>query len=138
MDAPRHRIDEEIEQGSLHLPLGCVLQLERVAQQHVLNNIRAAVSHSKSALVRRIQTFDTDSSQALTLRNFLKYHHLALDDIYRRTTWSDMCVEAGVRPVFHEADAPQLRKGLRRFAHINSVPQIQHLRSLLDFWSRRS
>lgn len=132
MDSPRRRIDEELEHGCLHLPLGCVLQLERVAQQHVLSNIRAAISHSKDALVRRIRTFGSDASQALTLRNFLKYHQLTPDDIYRRTTWSDMCAEAGVRPAFQERDAPQLRKGFRRFAHINSATQIQTLRALLD------
>jgi superfamily II DNA or RNA helicase/HKD family nuclease len=132
MDSPRRRIDEEIEHGCLHLPLGCVLQLERVAQHHVLSNIRAAISHSKDALIRRIKTFGSDASQALTLRNFLNYHSLTPDDIYRRTTWSDMCAEAGVRPAFHEADALQLRKGFRRFAHINSATQIQDLRALLD------
>lgn len=132
MDSPRRRIDAEIEQGCLHLPLGCALQLERVAQQHILNNIRAAVSHGKSALVRRIKTFETDTSQPLTLHNFLKYHDLTVDDIYRRTSWSDMCAEAGLRSPLQEPDAQQLRKGLRRFAHINSATQIQKLRSLLD------
>lgn len=132
MDAPRLRIDEEIANGCIHVPLGCTLQLERVAQQHVLNNIRAAISHSKEALVRRIRTFQSDASQALTLRNFLQYHQLMPDDIYRRTTWSDMCAEAGVRPAFQEIDAPQLRKGFRRFAHINSLAQIQTLLSMLN------
>jgi len=132
MDAPRHHIDEEIEEGCLHLPLGCALQLERVAQDHVLSNIRAAVSQGRSALIRRIKTFESDTSQPLTFRNFLKYHKLTVDDIYRRTSWSDMCAEAGMRPVFHDVDAPQLRKGFRRFAHINSVKQIQSLQSLLD------
>jgi len=131
MDTPRHRIDEEIEQGCLHIPLGCVLQLERVAQQHVLNNIRDAVSHSRSALLRRIRTFASDSDQTLTLNNFLRYHNLKLDDIYRRTSWSDMCAEAGILNAFHDPDVQQLRKGFRRFAHISSVTQIQIVQSLL-------
>ena len=40
---PTSRIDGEIEQGFPHLPSGCVVQLERVAQQRVLDNVRESV-----------------------------------------------------------------------------------------------
>lgn len=134
MDSPKHRIDEEIERGCVHLPLGCVIQLERVAQQHILNNIRAAISHSKSALLRQVRTFEEDTKRPLTLTNFLSFYRLEPDNIYRRSTWSQICAEAGRRPHVHDPDTIVLSKGLRRIAHINSVRQIeklQHLMSLL-------
>jgi superfamily II DNA or RNA helicase len=40
---PAGRLDREIEQGFPHLPSGCFIQLERVAQQRVLDNVRESV-----------------------------------------------------------------------------------------------
>src|SRR5204862_1660657 len=36
MDRPRERLDREIENGCAHVPLGCFIRLERMAQSYVL------------------------------------------------------------------------------------------------------
>ncbi len=132
MDVPRHRIDEEIEQGCLHLPLGCIIRLERIAQQHILNNIRSAISINKNSLLRSIKSFELDSGQELSLSSYLDYHHMDLDQIYKRSSWAQMCAEAGVRGSFTEPDTAVLSKGLRRISHINSLPQINALLHMLE------
>ena len=42
---PEGRLDREIEHGFPHLPSGCIVKLERVAQQRVLDNIRQSIRH---------------------------------------------------------------------------------------------
>jgi superfamily II DNA or RNA helicase len=132
MDSPRHRMDKEIEQGCLHLPLGCVVQLERIAQRHILDNIRAAISINKTTMVRKLKSFEGDSGKPLTLGNFLAFHDLAAEDIYRRSTWSEICAEAGVRYALADPDTGVLHKGLLRMLHLNSVHQINALLRMLD------
>ena len=125
------RVDEEIDQGFPYLPAGCVINLERIAARYVLENIRQAISHNRNRLVQRIATYELETGQALTLRNFVEYHHLNLDDVYRRGNWSRLLVSAGFRPDFNEPDEDRLSKGLRRLAHVNGVQQLKRLLEVL-------
>lgn len=128
---PSRKVDEEIENGFAHLPAGCVLHLERLARDYVLENVRQAVSHNRNRLVRRIASFEAETGTKLTLGGFLAYHRLDLDEIYQRDCWSRLCVQAGVRPSFAEPDTDRLAKGLRRVAHGNSAQQIRALLEML-------
>jgi len=118
------QVGDEIKQGFPHLPSGCVVNLERVAMQHVLDNIRESISHSRARLVRRIASFEQETAKRLSLSEFVTYHRLNLDEIYRRTSWSRLLVSAGIKPDFKEPDEQQLSKGLRRLAHMNAVKQL--------------
>jgi superfamily II DNA or RNA helicase/HKD family nuclease len=125
------RIEEEIEQGLPHLPAGCVVNLERIAARHILDNIREATAYNRSRLVRRIGSYQLETGKPLTLRDFVEYHRLALDDIYQRDSWSRLLVQAGIRPDFNEPDEERLAKGLRRLAHVNAVNQLRSLLATL-------
>lgn len=124
------RIDKEIEDGFPHLPAGCAVALERIATQHVLDNIRQATAYNRSRLVRRIRNYTDETGREISLSSFLEYHRLALDDIYRRGSWSRLLVDAALRPDFSDPDETRLAKGLRRLAHINAADQLE---TLLDY-----
>lgn len=126
-----HRVDEEIEYGFPHLPAGCVINLERVAAGYVLDNIRQAITHRRNRLLQRIASYEMETGRTLTLQDFLDYHRVALDDIYKRSCWHRLQVEAGMRPDFAEPDEDRLSKGLRRATHINGVTQLRSLLSVL-------
>lgn len=128
--SPR-RVDEEIDQDFPYLPAGCVINLERIAARYVLDNIRQAISHSRNRLVQRIASYELETGRVLTLRNFVEYHRLDLDDIYRRGNWSRLLVNAGLRSDFDEPDEDRLGKGLRRLAHVNGVRQLKTLLEVL-------
>jgi superfamily II DNA or RNA helicase/HKD family nuclease len=131
LTAPSRKVDEQIENGFPHLPAGCAVNLERLAREYVLENIRQAVSHNRNRLVRRIATFQAETGSELTMQSFLAYHRLAIDEIYQRDCWSRLCVEAGIRPPLSESDTDRLAKGLRRLAHLNGPLQIKSLISNL-------
>jgi superfamily II DNA or RNA helicase len=128
---PSRKVDEELENGFAHLPAGCVLNMERLACEYVLENLRQAVSQNRNRLVRRISNFELETGTKLSLCSFLTYHRVDLDDIYQRDCWSRLCVQARVRPSFAEPDTDRLAKGLRRVAHLNGAQQIRALLEML-------
>ncbi len=131
--ADRHQdIGEEIQQQFPHLPAGCAVQMERVAAQHVLENVRHALRiATQRQLVHRIATFEQDSGRPLTLANFLSYHGLEIDGVLRRGSWSRLCVTAGAREDFDDPDETRLQAGLRRLAHIDDPGWMDTLERLL-------
>ena len=53
-----------------HLPVGCFIKLEKVAKEHILNNIRHALTHANKTLyMRRIANFQLDTGHHLSLQN---------------------------------------------------------------------
>ena len=126
------RISKEIKEGFPHLPSGCVIKLEKYAQKYVLDNIRQNLLNiTRSRFVQRIATFENDTGCKLTLPAFLNYYGLGLDDIYKRGSWSRLCVEAGVKSNFSEPDENCLSKGLRRIIHYDCAPQLERLLNIL-------
>ena len=132
LDHPKRRLDREIQEGSVPLPAGCTLSLEKVAQSYVLDNIRRALDNPAAGLSQRIQSFEGDTGQAPTLSRFLQYYEMKPDDLYRRNSWTNLCTQARVREAAPGADAAQLAKGLRRLAHIGGPIQLQRLPKILQ------
>jgi superfamily II DNA or RNA helicase len=114
-------LDQEIDAGFPHLPSGCTITLERKAREYILENIRRSIASNRSQIVQRIGSFSEESRKELTLGNFLEFHRLETDDIYRRATWSRLCQQAGVLKEFKDPDEQVFEKGLRRFQHIDDL-----------------
>jgi superfamily II DNA or RNA helicase len=125
------KLDAEAKEGFPHLPAGCCIQMERKAREYILENIRQNLRLAAPQMVRRIATFQADTGHSPSLKHFLDYYELGLDDIYRRSSWSRLCVRAGLRSDFGEPDEGILRKGLRRLQHIDDPAQIRFLQGLL-------
>jgi superfamily II DNA or RNA helicase len=124
-----NRLDAELEDGFPRLPAGCAIALERIATKYVLDNIRQATAYNRNRLVRRIKSYTDETGREISLGDFLEYHRLSPDDVYRRDTWSRLLVEAGLRANFSDQDEARLAKGLRQVVHMNAARQ---LRTLLD------
>lgn len=114
-------VQGEIRNGFASVPRGCYIQLERVAQQYVLDNIRTAFGR-RSGLVSRIATFAEDSGKALTLANFVAHYHLDIRAIYKSagSTFSRLCVAAGVREGFTESLEGTLAAACSRLCELDS------------------
>lgn len=127
-----NRVEEEITKSFPSLPSGCVIEMEKEAQRYVLDNIRHALTHAnKNQLIRHIGTFTAETGLPLTLDNFICYHRLELDNIYRKGSWARLCAQAGVKKNFEEPDEALLSKGLRRMCHHNSPEQLKILQAAI-------
>lgn len=128
---PDGRLDREIEHGFPHLPSGCVVQLERVAQQRVLKNVRESVRLLRPRMVGSIRDLGRYLGRIPTLGETLDYLDTSLDELLKRGLWSQLLADAGLVKVPQGSDQERLAKGLRRLCHVDSAHQIQRWLTLL-------
>ena len=124
----RKQLEDQIEQGFPFLPSGCHMQLDTVASQLVLENIRQSLPsnwRAKAGELRRV----AESDPRVTLKNFLDQTGLDLEDIYSNNrNWSDL-LEAGGVPTL--PSGPQeifLRRALGRLLHTDDKLRIEQYR----------
>ena len=130
LSSTTHSVSRELRAGFVSVPKGCYIQLERKAAQIVLDNIRASYGNT-AGLVSRIAGFTEDSGQALTLRAFLVFFHLDPRSIYRFSSFSRLCVRAGVREDFAEPLEEAMTKALLRLSVLDSRRWIDFLLDIL-------
>ena len=122
-------LEAEIEQGFPHVPLGCLIQLERVAQQRVLENVRGSLRQTRGQIVQQLRQFRTQEGRGPSLDEALGYCRVTLDDLLKRGLWSRLLCEAGCRAEPVAPDEEELAKGIRRLALQDDSRQ-------LEFWLR--
>ncbi|MDD5435668.1 MAG: DUF3427 domain-containing protein, partial [Nitrospira sp.] len=133
MGRTHNSTQKEIENNFPYLPSGCVIQLEKVAREYVLENIRNAIHQRRSSLVNKIATFTADTGHELSFANFLEAYGLSPYDIYcKNVSWSRLCAEAGVIEGFIDPDEQALTKGIGRLLHINSRRYIEFILILIQ------
>ncbi len=122
---PTGRLDHEIEQDFPHLPSGCMVQLERVAQQRVLENVRESVRLLRPRMVGSIRDLGRYLGRDPTLDEALEYLDTSLDELLKRGLWSKLLADAGIGPAPEDPDQERLSKGLRRLCHVDCSDQIR-------------
>jgi superfamily II DNA or RNA helicase/HKD family nuclease len=127
----RKDLENQIAGGFPFLPAGCHMELDRVAADLVLENIRAAVPArwpDKVAELRAIAQGDN----AITLGRFLDEAGLELDDVYTgRKTFSDLRADAGLSVLPPGPKEDVVRAACGRLLHIDDLARIETYRKLL-------
>lgn len=121
---PGARLDNEIEAGFPHLPPGCSITLERVAQQRILENVRGSVSLLRPRMVQDLRSFGRALGRAPTFGEGLELLDTSPEILLKRGLWSQLLADAGLGPVVADPDADRLARGLRRLCHIDDPQQI--------------
>jgi len=122
---PKQDLIKEIEQGFPHLPAGCMIELERVASERIVANIKSSLLMGKAPLVRDIAEFESETGKVLNFASFLTHYNITPEDIYQRASWSRLLSEAGVAQTFESPEEDLLRKWLRRIAHANDIMRLR-------------
>lgn len=127
----RGELEAQIEQRFPFLPAGCHLELDPVATDLVLAQVRSAVPDPWSAKVDELVAL-TRRGRAPTLRSYLEETGLELEEIYQRNRcWSDLRSAAGL-PVLPPGPAEvPLRRALGRLLHVDDGGRLLFWRSLL-------
>lgn len=132
--ATRTEVEKQIAQGFPFLPAGCSMQLDRVATDIVLSNIRAAIPSRRPAMERELRALlasERFQNRSPTLREFMEETGLELSDVYKTGCWSDLKRAAGVQlpvPGPHES---RLGDGLERLLYINDPVRLAAYRAWL-------
>lgn len=122
---PAHRIDQEVREDFPHLPAGCVIHLERVAREYVLENIRQSLGGRREQWLERIREMARERGRPPRLREFVEAYHPPVSAIYRKrgnvfAGWKRMQVQAGVREDFRDPDESVLTRGVGRVFHVTA------------------
>ncbi|MEX2673449.1 MAG: DUF3427 domain-containing protein [Phycisphaeraceae bacterium] len=128
---PTARLEREVKQEFPHLPAGCAIQMERVAQRRVLENIRQSLALRRPQMVTALAEWGRQK-RALKLREAIDYLQVELDDLLKRGLWSRLLADAGLREDPSDTDELILAKGLRRLSHIDDPHQIRFLLNQLQ------
>ena len=136
---PSESVDRQVQHGFTHLPAGCSIVMERIARQHVLENIRQNLGQSKQILISSLRDLAGSLGRIPTLSEFFHQSGVEPDDIYRRGVgFSRLVSQAGLSESFKDPDEERLTKGLRRVAHMADANRIRFLLQLLGSDQPRS
>jgi len=127
----RKDLERQIVNGFPFLPAGCHMELDRVAADVVLKNVRAAVPSRWPDKVAELRAV-ANGKNSITLGEFLDDAGLELDDIYSgRKTFSDLRAEAGLSVAPPGPREDVLRPACGRLLHIDDATRIETYRRLL-------
>lgn len=131
LDHTRKSVEGEIRGGFSSVPKGCFIQLERKAQEYILENIRNAFG-KKAGILSRINSFEADTAQTLSMSNFVSYYRLDPRNLYKRSNFSRLCVEAGALTDFSESLETMMNAAFKRMCSINSRRWLKFLQRVLS------
>lgn len=128
----RNRIDHEVERDFPNLPPGCNIQLERVAREHILNNIRDSLRNFTTLVSESLQTFDQTYKVPATFANFIRATGLSPLELLRTKTWSEWKALAAHASPPTDGDLEACRQTMRRVVLRTDPHQLDQLTTLVE------
>jgi len=130
--AKRHfNIQREVEMGFPHLPAGCSIQLDRVAREHVLANIRKNLRNLADQVPDRLESFEHEAGLPLTFGNFVRYHDYEPEALLSRNTWTQWKASAHLAQTPTDPDMSRLQGSLISAAQTSGPREIARLREIV-------
>ncbi|MBP1995825.1 DUF3427 domain-containing protein [Paenibacillus eucommiae] len=130
----KHSVQHYVEHGFSSLPRGSFIQLEKLAQTYILNNLKQA-SNNRRSLIHKIKYFEGDTGLKLTLKNFIHYHGMTLHAFYGGRTGNrtlrGLMVEAELLEPFEFEHADNLIKRIPALLSLNSRRLLKYLLAYL-------
>jgi superfamily II DNA or RNA helicase/HKD family nuclease len=127
----RRQLESELEHDFPRLPPGCAIRLDRIAQQHVLQNVRSAVIQARRMLVEELQALPPETR----LQDFLRATGYELEEVYgrpsERSSFTALRREAGRerRPAGPQEAA--LARAMPRLLHVGDEERLMTWRTWL-------
>ena len=133
--ASRTEVTKQIEQGFPFLPAGSTMQLDRVAQKIVLENLQTALPNQRPAMVRELRAIaDSErfGGRVPRLSEFLEESGLDLVDVYKSGCWSDLVRRAGLPVPPAGPNENDLGDTIKRLLHIDDPFRLGAYRAWLQ------
>ena len=127
----RFNIQREVEMDFPHLPAGCSIQLDRVAREHVLANIRENLRNLADQVPDRLESFEHESGQPLTFGNFVRFHDYEPEALLSRNTWTQWKASARLAKPPEDPDLKRLQDALISAAQTSGPQEIARLQKVV-------
>ncbi|MFI1192348.1 DUF3427 domain-containing protein [Micromonospora sp. NPDC020750] len=121
----RRAIRDAVEQDFPSLPSGCHVELDRVAKEVVLSNLKSAMPTSKKGLVAELRQLGD-----VSLGTFLRETGLEIEDVYRSASvggWTGLRRLAGLEASTPGSDDRELGRAVGRMLHLDDVDRLDLL-----------
>ncbi|GIJ06843.1 DUF3427 domain-containing protein [Micromonospora andamanensis] len=121
----RRAITEAVRDDFPSLPSGCHIQLDRVAKDIVLANLRSAMPTSKAGLAKELRLLGD-----VSLDVFLREAGVEIEDVYRSAGvggWTGLRRLAGLESSPGGADDRELGRAIGRMLHLDDPDRIDRL-----------
>jgi superfamily II DNA or RNA helicase len=128
----RQRMDQEVEKDFPHLPPGCNIQLERVAREHILSNIRESLRHFATLVTESLATFAQDHGCPPTFANFVRATGISPLTLLKNKTWSEWQSLARHSTAPRDPDLDACRQAHRRILLRTDPDQLAQLARYAD------
>jgi superfamily II DNA or RNA helicase/HKD family nuclease len=128
----RGDLQRQIEGGFPFLPAGCHMELDPVAREIVLQNIRQAIPSRWPHKVAELRAMAATRPH-VTLGDYLREAELAVEDVYQgNRSWSDLRADAGL--LLHERGKYEsaLRRACGRVLHLDDPLRIGRYQAFLE------
>ncbi len=114
---PDKDIQKQIKEGYVLLPSGCNIIMERVAQQHILENIQSAI-YNRTRIVRELR----ECSGVPSLEAFLERIGQDIRLLYHNgCCWTSLKQAAGKISYVDDEVTKRLERGLKNLLHHNTA-----------------
>jgi len=124
-------IEAQIISGFPSLPVGCYIQMESVAKEYILNNIKLNKTN-RSKLIDAARDYAFVTGKKITLSGFLEYYSISSQDLYSMFSFSKLCELAELsNEKIAEEDDEFFRKGLLNILCMNSRRWISLIREII-------
>ncbi|ODA41862.1 Helicase [Desulfosporosinus sp. BG] len=128
----RKTIEQEIKTGFANVPRGCSIQLEKQAQDYILENIRNAINTKRNIVSKLYDLIET--KQELKVREFYEGYHVTPQDVYsKKVTVVGLAAQAGLLTGY-EVDAERerlLASALGKLTFVDSRRWIGFMQKIL-------
>jgi superfamily II DNA or RNA helicase len=130
----RFNIQREVELDFPHLPAGCSIQLDKLAREHVLANIRENLRNLADQVPDRLESFEHESGLPLTFGNFVRFHDYEPETLLAgKKTWSEWKATARLAETPCDPEIGQLRPALISAAQTSGPREIARLRNVIAY-----
>ncbi|SNR31259.1 DUF3427 domain-containing protein [Blastococcus mobilis] len=123
----RRGLQRDVERGFPTLPAGCHIELDRVAQQIVLNNIKHSLNVSWKGLINEARSVERP-----TMVEFLDEVGIEVEDLFRGNgrSWLDLQRAAGWKAGQIGPDDDVLGAAFGRMLHVDDLERLQFFRAV--------
>lgn len=129
----RRQVQQAVEEGFPFLPAGCHMQLDPVARDLVLANLKSAIPSRWNEKVGELRTYVAAFPGKATLGHFLEETGLDLEDVYTGLkSWSDLQQDAGLPVADPGPEEVALRRACGRLLHVDDLDRLAAYRRLLQ------
>ncbi|MCY1061834.1 DUF3427 domain-containing protein [Nannocystis sp. SCPEA4] len=126
----RRDLVQQIERGFPFLPAGCHMELDPIATEIVLGNLRQAIPSRRPAKIEALRRLARDHEDC-TLSRYLEEFGLELLDVYNGDCWSDLCEAAGLAVRSPGSHENELRRACGRLLHVDDPERIRVFATLV-------